>query len=278
MTEAELIDVEDTVAFWKQKKKEWQKKYRQQYKHKYYITHHEECCASSRAYHLLNREERNMYRRAQHAAHKEKDSASNRAWRETHSKEIRTYRTEHREERNAQNRARRAANPEKNLAYLVAHREQNNARSRAWYAAHRKEHNAYTRKWQKENSERAATRRKERYNTDVQYRLAVCLRSRLHQALNGKTKRGSAIKDLGCTVAELKTHLESQFTAEMSWKNYGKTPTSWSIDHIRPLCEFDLTDPIQLKEACNWKNLRPLWHIENISRPHPKHGKTPKAI
>jgi hypothetical protein len=48
----------------------------------------------------------------------------------------------------------------------------------------------------------------------------------------------------------------------MSWENYGK----WHIDHIKPLSLFDLEDPEQLKQACHYTNLQPLWAEENIRK------------
>jgi hypothetical protein len=37
----------------------------------------------------------------------------------------------------------------------------------------------------------------------------------------------------------------------------------WHIDHIKPIARFDLTDPTQVAECFNYKNLRPLWQPEN---------------
>jgi len=62
---------------------------------------------------------------------------------------------------------------------------------------------------------------------------------------------------------ELKDYLEARFTSDMSWDNYG---SYWQIDHIRPCASFDLTDPIQFKQACHYTNLQPLWWFENISK------------
>ena len=36
--------------------------------------------------------------------------------------------------------------------------------------------------------------------------------------------------------------------------------------HIRPLSSFDLTDKEQLKEACCYANLQPLWAKDNLSK------------
>jgi hypothetical protein len=88
------------------------------------------------------------------------------------------------------------------------------------------------------------------------------LRSRLNKAISGKYKTGSAVDDLGCSIEELKKHLELQFKPGMSWDNYGE----WEIDHIKPLNKFNLLDTVQLQAACYYKNLQPLWHEDNLSK------------
>lgn len=106
-----------------------------------------------------------------------------------------------------------------------------------------------------------ASRRQRAARVDLRIRDA--LRSRVRVALHGykrgSRKAGGAVTDLGCTIQGLLDHLESQFSFGMSWDNYGE----WELDHIKPLCLFDLTDPIQFKEAANFKNLQPLWKIDN---------------
>lgn len=58
------------------------------------------------------------------------------------------------------------------------------------------------------------------------------------------------------------THLEAKFSEGMTWQNYG----TWHIDHIRPLASFDLTDPAQVRLACHFTNLQPLWGADNIRK------------
>lgn len=77
-------------------------------------------------------------------------------------------------------------------------------------------------------------------------------------------KSGSAIRDLGCSMEELKVYLESKFQPGMSWDNYSFT--GWHIDHIIPLSSFDLTDPEQFKQACHYTNLQPLWAEDNFKK------------
>jgi hypothetical protein len=100
--------------------------------------------------------------------------------------------------------------------------------------------------------------------TDNNFKITKRLRCRLYHALKGNAKRGSAIQDLGCSVDFLKQHLEAQFQPGMTWDNYNMH--GWHIDHIRPLASFDLTDPEQLRAACHYTNLQPLWAADNISK------------
>ena len=104
-----------------------------------------------------------------------------------------------------------------------------------------------------------------RLSTDIQAKLASILRARICNAMNGQTKAGSAVKYLGCTLAEFKIHLEDQFEKGMTWGNWSHK--GWHIDHIKQLGTFDLTDITQFKEANHYSNLRPLWAQENWQRP-----------
>jgi hypothetical protein len=138
---------------------------------------------------------------------------------------------------------------------------------------------AYEAQWQEDNHEQYVeaknrwNRKHPEYftnwrNAEVTRQIAHKLRTRLNRAVRGK----SAVKNLGCEVSELKAHLEGQFTPGMSWENYGK----WEIDHIKPLSSFNLEDPEQLKLACNYNNLQPLWKADNI-RKHAKLDYSPKS-
>lgn len=109
-------------------------------------------------------------------------------------------------------------------------------------------------------SEKGKESAKRHYESSVKRHISSRLRIRLNKVLAGKIKKGSAISDLGCPVDELISHLEKKFKPGMNWDNR----SLWHIDHIRPLSSFDLEDRAQLKEACHYTNLQPLWAEENM--------------
>lgn len=72
------------------------------------------------------------------------------------------------------------------------------------------------------------------------------------------------MRHLGCTLDELLDYLESMFDSEMTWGQYGTN--GWHIDHVLPLASFDLTDPVQCRQACHYTNLQPLWAEDNLRK------------
>lgn len=126
--------------------------------------------------------------------------------------------------------------------------------------------NARKTKWNKENAERLAAYKlayeKKRMAEDPNYRLARKLRKRLKQVLKGKGSK--AVEFLGCTVNEARLYLESLWQPGMTWENHSFR--GWHIDHIKPLVSFDLTDEEQLKQACHYSNLQPLWMKDNLRK------------
>ena len=161
-------------------------------------------------------------------------------------------------------RDHRVARETERLKY-EADPEKHRAASRQWAKDNPAKVLEKKRNWRETNREkdRAGRRRRHdaRWNTDTQYRLAMQLRTRLRRAVEGSWKSGSAVADLGCSIAELKLHLERQFDANMTWENYG---TYWHIDHVLPLAHFDLTDREQFLRAVHWSNLQPLYWRDNL--------------
>ena len=105
-----------------------------------------------------------------------------------------------------------------------------------------------------------------RKEQNINLKLSLLLRGRFSKAVKGNFKAGSAVKDLGCSIQELKEYLEKQFKNGMSWDNHGIGKGKWNIDHIYPISKVDLTDRDQLLKVCNYTNLQPLWVEENVSK------------
>jgi hypothetical protein len=126
----------------------------------------------------------------------------------------------------------------------------------------------YLKNWRSNNKERNKELNRKsymsRYRNNLNFKLAHLLRHRLNQALKGDARIGSHVKYLGCTIEEFKNYLESKFLYGMSWDNYGKH--GWHVDHIIPISSFDLQNLDELKKACNFTNLQPLWAKDNWSK------------
>jgi uncharacterized Zn finger protein (UPF0148 family) len=114
-------------------------------------------------------------------------------------------------------------------------------------------------KWRQSNRDKLLE-----YRNKLNVKIASHLRSRVSRAVKRSLRGGSAVRDLGCSIEDLKEHLESKFKPGMSWDNYGIK--GWHIDHIKPLSSFDLSNPVEFKKACHYSNLQPLWAKENISK------------
>ena len=113
-------------------------------------------------------------------------------------------------------------------------------------------------------------------------KIKINLRERLRFAVKsgGGTKRHKALSIIGCSVADLMSHLQSKFRDGMAWNNYG--PKGWHIDHIRPCASFDMLDPEQQKECFHYTNLQPLWASENLKKqdrmPNGEFGRNIKTV
>ena len=92
---------------------------------------------------------------------------------------------------------------------------------------------------------------KNRIKTDVNFRLIRNTRRRIHHALKDRSKSSSTSDILGIDIETYKKCIEWQCTPEMNWTNI-------EIDHVKPICLFDVSEDEELREAFNWKNTQPL--------------------
>lgn len=100
------------------------------------------------------------------------------------------------------------------------------------------------------------------------YKLRMRLRSRINIAIKNGTKSDLTMKLIGCSLERLRNHLQKTAIKneylDFNINDYdGK---SYHIDHIKPICSFNLSIPEQQKECFNWSNMRILKAEENMNK------------
>ena len=132
------------------------------------------------------------------------------------------------------------------------------------YVAKNKEHiQEYQKQYKIVNAEKIKQSDKERYNKNKLNKSMSCwLRTALKE-----NKAERHWEDLvSYNLQQLKEHLESQFTSEMNWDNYG---SYWEIDHVIPqnTFSFETENDVDFKICWSLINLRPLEKSANRQRP-----------
>jgi len=138
--------------------------------------------------------------------------------------------------------------------------QKNKEKNSIYYQKNKDRLKENARQYRIKNKDKRTKYNREKLNNDINYKLVKNLRTRLNCAMKNNQKTGSAIKDLGCSIDELKKQFENQFQKGMTWDNYGE----WHIDHIKPLSSFNLSNNIEFKKACHHTNLQPLWATDNL--------------
>ena len=98
-----------------------------------------------------------------------------------------------------------------------------------------------------QSGERKNTYLKNKRETDANFRLISNTRGRIYKTLKTMTKQSSTKDTLGIDINLYRNRIEWQFTPEMNWSNT-------EVDHVKPICMFDVSDDEQLKEVSIWRN------------------------
>ncbi len=104
--------------------------------------------------------------------------------------------------------------------------------------------------------------KKHKYNNDIMQNLRERTRTRLYNFFKykEKTKSKKTLELIGCSWEELKIHIEKQFVDGMSWDRRSEI----HFDHHIPLASAKNEE--ELIKLCNYKNLVPLWAIDNLKK------------
>lgn len=136
-------------------------------------------------------------------------------------------------------------------------------RNKRYHEAHKDEIKKYKSDWQKQNRERRRNRLNERFKDDINFKIAVLLRTRIIRALRNNQKSGSTLEILGCSIEFFREYIASMFRDGMSWDNHGKV---WHIDHKKPCAKFDLSKPEEYRACFHYTNMQPLFARENMAK------------
>jgi len=112
---------------------------------------------------------------------------------------------------------------------------------------------------------KASKRRNDRRKNDSLYKLRGNISSLINFTIksNGYKKDTKTFEILGCSLEQLREHLQNQFTDWMNWENYGTANNSniepnktWDIDHIIPVSKASSREEVLLLN--HYSNLQPL--------------------
>jgi hypothetical protein len=166
----------------------------------------------------------------------------------------------------ANERLRRRANPEHTRMLMrqnyAKHIVKRRLGAKASYQARKQDpiRLARARKW-------ATDYVRKKKASDPEFRIRFLMRNRIAMSLQrGVAKSGTTVELIGCTVPELRYHIESLWLPGMSWHNYGRGKGKWHIDHKRPCVSFKLSDPAEQRRCFHFSNLQPLWEEDNLRK------------
>jgi hypothetical protein len=112
---------------------------------------------------------------------------------------------------------------------------------------------------------RRATERFRGMREDKAFLFLTRIRDCIYKSIKKRRKYRKAGRSeyiLGCTYNFAQQHIQNQFLPQMTWENMDL----WHIDHHIPCSFFDLSNERQQRLCNNWRNLKPMWAADNLSK------------
>lgn len=135
--------------------------------------------------------------------------------------------------------------------YRARDPEADRARSKKYYHDNKDKRTEYARQYVNN-----------KLKSDPIFKLKMYTSHRVREALKRTSKSQRTYEYLGCTIEELRDHIEKQFKDGMSWDNYG---SEWHIDHKIPIMYKNPTSA-EVSERLHYTNTQPLWKKENMTK------------
>lgn len=227
---------------------------------RHYIKNREKVLERTKKYQEKNRDKCKEWQRNWYEKNREKENKKTQKWREDNK----TIYSE--------------SNKRSCKKYRETHKENYKNYKKIWREKNREILREYHRKWREKNYEILKLKReiwrlknKEKINEyflnrrkiDVNFLMGSRLRNRLYRVLKYYTKMGKIVKSkkYGIDWNPIVDHLVKTMPPD-----FKDNPKGWHIDHKRPCCSFDLTDPEQIKQCFSAENLQWLPAYDNISK------------
>lgn len=136
--------------------------------------------------------------------------------------------------------------------YVGKYKEKASARGKLKYLNNREDHLKKVKLYRAQNPDKIREIKKRPW-----YRITCQIRMRTNEVLSKKNLPSGT--SLPYSIKQLKIHFESKMREGMSWDNYGE----WCVDHIKPVCLWDMRDSNQIALMNGLDNLQCLWLKEN---------------
>jgi len=169
---------------------------------------------------------------------------------------------------------------EKSIIYYQENKEDIQRKSKEWYSENadkskqtkslyyqnnREKMDLAKKEWHNNNKDKmkawANAYMKNRYRTDIHYRIKSLMNNRIRNYIRLKTK--PTLEFLGCSMEYFMKWTEYQFDENMNWSNMG---SYWHFDHVKPCDSYDFSQENEILECYYWTNIRPLEARENMSK------------
>ena len=154
--------------------------------------------------------------------------------------------------------------------YRKTHRSYFNKHSKLWKDNNKEYIKKYKKQYNITHLKQNREYQKQYYANNSKAKISNRISSRIwHSLINGKEDKhwGNLV---GYSLEHLIQHLESKFTKDMTWDNYGNGDNfnGWHIDHIIPVSLWKFTSYKDREFKLCWAlaNLQPLWGKANLKK------------
>lgn len=247
-------------------------------KQKYKIENEDKVKAKSKSFYIQNKDKIIAQTRERYFANPEAKKKYAKQYNETNKevKKIRDkkYRDKFGEIQDYKQKLRREANPEyfRRKAKEIRDKRTPEDKQKAaqYYKEYRERNKEKYKEYREKNREKLREKKRlycrKKNAEDIGFKIVKNLRTRIRFALkrDGAIKSDTTANLLGCSIEYFVDHFKSLFTDGMTWDRFMKGEIQ--IDHIKPCAEFDLTKEEEQRICFHYKNMQPLWELDNLKK------------